>query len=241
MISVKTLPINAWQKRFAFLPVTSTEQIDQTSVKQTKIWFDAYWERISINKSDRSLKTTILTESDYRKLWVMETLPHIAARSPLVNDIEKEFSILGEDFLNYVDGKTDGREEFAGIFPVLERLDYLFKEYLESGLIGEAVMVKHSGQDYKAFEYSYLLRILESVQLKDGFTHTEVLDALLTTRQFREGANFKHRADYLTNLISNSLINLVDMRKAGRRLVEILNAKNKTVEVSVELTNNVED
>lgn len=235
MISIKTLPINAWQKRFALLPVTFTEQIDQTSVKQTKIWFDHYWQRVSINKSDRSLKTTIMTESDYKRLWIMETMPHVVARSPLVNDIDKDLSVLCQNFIDYTDGKTDGREEFTGIYPILESMNIFCTKYLETGKIGEEVLISESGQDYKAFEYAQLMRVMESVELPNEFERAEVLDALLATRYFKEG-NYKHKVDYLRSLNNDGCLNFVVVRRTQERTVEILNRKNKTVELSIPLT-----
>lgn len=234
MISIKTLPINAWQKRFAYLPVTFTEQLDQTNVKQTKIWFDHYWQRVSINKSDRSLKTTVLTETDYKRLWVMETLPHVVARSTLVNDLPKDVIELSQNFVDYTDGKIDGREEFAGIYPILEKMNTIYGKYLDSGLIGEEVIVRDSGQDYKEFEYSQLMNVMESVELPNEFERAEVLDALLSTRYFKEG-NYKHKVDYLRSLNNDGCLNFVVVRRTQERTVEILNRKNKTVELSISL------
>lgn len=234
MISIKTLPINAWQKRFAFLPVTSTEQIDQYNVKQTKIWFDHYWQRVSINKSDRSLKTTILTEADYKRLWVMETMPHVIARSPLVNDIDRSLDVLCQNFIDYIEEKTDGREEFSGIYLILDGMNTYFGKYLETGKIGEDVLIADSGQDYKTFEYAQLMRVMESVELPNEFERAEVLDALLATRYFKEG-NYKHKVDYLKSLNNEGCLNFIVVRRTQERTIEILNRKNKTVEFSIPL------
>jgi hypothetical protein len=233
MISIKNLTINSWTKQFAFTPVNYVEQIDQSTVKQTRIWLENYWQRISINRSDRSLKTNVLTCDQYKHLWLMETLPHIIMRSYLVNDFDRDLTTFSCDIKNYIEGKTDGREEFSGVFPIVEHAKTLYLKYHDTGLIGQEVLVKESGLTYVDFEFTYLLRILESMELKEGFGYTEVLQALLDSSHFKDGT-FVTKANYLKSLIAEDRLNISQVRSKNKRYIEILH-KNKTVDTIIDL------
>lgn len=228
MILTKTLPINKWAKRFATLPVTTTEQIDANSVKQTTFWLESYWQRVTINKADRSLKTIVLSVDAYRSMWVLETCPHVVARSTLINTIEFDSNVFTQNFVDLLDGKTDGRSEFEGMYPILETMKELYTNFIDSGLIGAEVVVKATGSTIEQFEYNYLMRVLEQLPISNEFSYSNILTVLLDSPLFREG-NFKHKADYLQSMINEERLRLVVIPRTQEKFIEVLH-KNKTVD-----------